>query len=445
MKFQITVLTAICLFSVPAAWAQLSITTGTQVKVAGNIQVVLANTSLINNGVCNNNTGRFVFSGNAANVIGGNTPIQAQEIEIAKTNGAVISLQQNMGVSGKIVFTTSNIDLSNYTIDLATTGFLEGENESSRIFTSGNGQVVATANLSAPVAANPGALGAFITSAQNLGTVVIKRGHQSQINGNGNGSSILRYYDIASTNNNGLNATLRLHYFDAELNALPEANLTLWRSTNNQQWSNEMFTAKDGAANWVEKNNIASFSRWTLSTINNPLPVQLVHWSGSIINCKAELVWETATEQGSSHFEIEHSHDGLLFTKLGRVTAAGNAATLQRYRFHAALDQGEHLFRLRMIDRDGNQKLSTVLRLRNNCSSNGYMVFPNPVKNTVWVKGLSAGQEIVLSNAGGQQVKVWQAVSPSTGLDLVSLPPGVYHIRILEGGAVVWTASLIKE
>lgn len=439
------IFTALIVLSCNASFAQLTITSGTQLKTAGNIQLIFANTSLVNNGTCNNTSGRFVFSGNVANTIGGNNAIQIQELEIAKTNGALLSLQQNIGVSGKVVFTSSNINLNDHTLDLGTTGFMEAESESSRITTSGIGEVWTTAILNSPLSANPGNLGAFITSTQNLGTVVLKRGHQSQTIGNGITSSILRYYDISPTNNTDLNATVRLTYFESELNTLPENSLVLWRSTNNQQWSNQMFTARDLAANWVEKNSIASFSRWTLSTANTALPVQLLQWSGSIINCKAGLVWKTASEQASRHFDIEHSRDGVLFKKVGEVAAAGNSATLQSYSFTVGIDEGPHWFRLRVVDRDGSFKISSIILLRNSCVNSGYVIYPNPVNNMLWIKGLQAGQRVVLSNGSGQVVRVWQAASPGSGFDIATLAKGMFSIQIFQGPVQVWKGSLVKQ
>ena len=445
MKFYKKIYTVLILLSFNTAFAQLTITSGTQLKTAGNIQLVFANTSLVNNGTCYNNSGRFVFSGNVANTISGSNSVQIQELEIAKTNGALLNLQQNIGVSGKIFFTSSNINLNDFTLDLGTTGFLESESESSRITSSGIGQVSATALLNAPLSANPGNLGALITSTQNLGTVLLKRGHQSQIIGNGIVSSILRYYEISPVNNTELNATLRFSYLEGELNTLPENSLVLWRNTNNQQWSNEMFTARDLGANWVEKNNIASFSRWTLSTANNALPVQLLRWSGSIVNCKAELVWRTASEQATSHFDVEHSRDGVLFTKAGEVAAAGNSATLKDYNFKIEIDEGPHWFRLRMVDRDGSYKVSPVIFLRNSCSIGSYVIYPNPVKNMLWIKGLQAGQRVVLSNGSGQVVKIWQAASVSPGFDISMVAKGMYSIQIFQGTVQVWKGSIIKQ
>ena len=445
MKFYKKIYTALILFSCKTVWAQLTITSGTQLKTAGNIQLVFANTNLVNNGTCYNTSGRFVFSGNVVNSISGSNAVQIQELEIAKTNGAFLNLQQNIGVGGKVVFTSSNINLNDYTLDLGTTGFLEAESESSRISTSGIGQVSATALLNSPLSVNPGNLGAFITSTQNLGTVLLKRGHQSQLIGNGIVSSILRYYEILPGNNTELNATLRFSYLEGELNTLPENSLVLWRSSNNTQWSNEMFTARDLVANWVEKNNLTSLSRFTLSVANTALPVQLSQWSGSIINCRAELVWKTLSEQTSSHFDIEHSSDGVLFTKVGEVLATGNSATIQRYSLNVDIDQGQNWFRLKMVDKDGTYKVSPIILLRNICTNNGYVIYPNPVKNMLWIKGLQAGQRVVFSNSNGQVIRIWQTASSASGFDVSTVAKGMYSIQIFQGAVQVWKGNIIKQ
>ena len=113
-------------------------------------------------------------------------------------------------------------------------------------------------------------LGAFISSTKNLGNTVIRRGHQSQIIGGGNSNSLLRYYDITPVNNIDLNATLRFQYFDAELNGLTENNTVLFKKVNNFSWVNQGFTTRSAAANYVIKNGIADFYRWTISAPNVP-------------------------------------------------------------------------------------------------------------------------------------------------------------------------------
>jgi Secretion system C-terminal sorting domain len=123
-------------------------------------------------------------------------------------------------------------------------------------------------------AVNPGNLGAVITSAQNLGSTTIRRGHIAASNVVASKPSINRYFDITPTNNTGLNATLRFNYFDAELNGRTEAWLGLWRSNDNgNTWTGAGFGTRDAVANFVQQTGINSFSRWTLSDNDFPTGV----------------------------------------------------------------------------------------------------------------------------------------------------------------------------
>ena len=72
------------------------------------------------------------------------------------------------------------LNLNGFNADLGTTGRLDAENENSRITGTNGGEVFFSTELNAPAGANPGNLGAIITSTQNLGNVLIKRGHRSQ-------------------------------------------------------------------------------------------------------------------------------------------------------------------------------------------------------------------------------------------------------------------------
>ena len=202
--------------------AQLTITPGAQFFVAGNTQLTLQNTNIINDGSFIAGNGITSFTGNGGSTISGSQPVQFNELEINKTNNSIVRLQREIAVQQRILFTSGLLNLNGFNVDLGTTAHLEGEQENSRVFGNLGGEVLFSTNLNAPNNANPANLGIFITTGANLGNVTIRRGHQSQTNGTGLGSSIQRYYDIIPANNINLNATLRFSYFDAELNSLNE-------------------------------------------------------------------------------------------------------------------------------------------------------------------------------------------------------------------------------
>lgn len=145
---------------------------------------------------------------------------------------------------------------------------MNSESETSRITGDNGGVVTITQTLNAPSLVNPGNLGAIITSAQNFGSTVIRRGHQAQpvINQ----FSVKRYFDINPANNSSLNATLRFGYFDAEMNGLDENSVVLWKSPDNINWNEAGVDSRSTTTNYIEKTGITDFSRWTLTT---PAPV----------------------------------------------------------------------------------------------------------------------------------------------------------------------------
>jgi hypothetical protein len=72
------------------------------------------------------------------------------------------------------------------------------------------------------------------------------------------------------------------------------------------------------------------------------LPVSLLNFTYSIINQTVKLQWQTTNEINSDYFSIERSSDGLNFSGIGKVNAAGNSNGLKQYAFidHSPLSQG---------------------------------------------------------------------------------------------------------
>ena len=254
----------------PSAQGLLQATSGATIKTVNNSFIVLDNVHVVNNGsfVQAAGDGTIKFTGNADVNISGSSIAIFDKLNIAKTTSFKVTVQQDVNVVGQVNFTSGLLDLNNSVLNLGTTGLVNGETETSRIFTLGNGYVQVINLLNMPVSANPGNLGAIISSTKNLGSVTIRRGHLAQANVSGTTPGIRRYYDIMPINDNGLKATLRFQYFDAELNGLDESTLELWKQ-GKKTWTNEGFTSRSTVNNYVEKTNIGALSRWTLSGVIN--------------------------------------------------------------------------------------------------------------------------------------------------------------------------------
>jgi len=437
-----------------AAQNTMKIEAGAVFKTTGGAIITLQDMNLQCDGSINQvpGEGGFYFSGVGNNTLSGNSVPLFDIFQIAKTGNAKVSLLQNINVGTGITFTSGLVDLNNNNILLSPAASLNGESEASRIIGSVGGFVQITSTLNAPSSANPGNLGAIISSSANMGSTIIRRGHQSQTNGVGGGNSILRYYDIVPANNATLNATLRAKYFDAELNALTENSLVFLKSNNNTTWTVQGFTLRDIAANYVEKTGIADFSRWTLSSPGNPLPVRFLLFN---VTCKDNNVlinWKTAQELNSSHFEIQKSNDAIHFTSIGSIPAAGNSSVEKSYAYtDYSASANIAFYRIAEFDINGNVSYTSILK--NQCGQTDiFNVWPNPVQNKLFINISTAGHDdINVKIFDSKRALVKQQhnkLLPGNNqfsIEVANLSPGSYHVLATWNNGKTGTIKIVKQ
>jgi hypothetical protein len=423
------------------AYAQtvFKVQTGATITTTGGAIITLRDMDLDNDGAINqiSGAGSFVFTGAANNTISGTAIPLFDILQIAKTGGSKISLGQNIGIGSGITFSSGLIDLNTQHILLQPNALLNGESETSRITGASGGYVEITSTLNTPSSVNPGNLGAIFTSAQNLGGTLIRRGHASQTNGSGAGNTIYRYYDITPANNTALNATLRLQYFDAELNGLAENSLVLWKSTDNIQWSSQGYTSRDANANYVEASGINDFSRWTLSSLINPLPLQFLSFTARCDGGSVLLNWVTAQEQNTNTFTIERSVDGAGWTTIASVPASGNSIDEHKYTYTDNNPlPGKAQYRIAEHDLDGREQYTPFAQT--GCGvTDELKAWPNPVKDMLWINiATSSSSTLTLKviDAKGSLLAIQQqAVTPGSNqlhINLAAWPAGLYHVMV---------------
>ena len=405
--------------------AQLQIGSGINWKSSAGTYVVLDNLSLQHNASSASLDNVFKFTGNSDASISGATIPLFTNVEVALTGTSKIILQRSISVSQNLSFQSGLLNLNNNNIDLGTTGAVIGEAETTRIIGANGGYIQIINTLNAPNSANPGNLGAIFTSAQNLGSTTIRRGHRSQTNGVGAGSSMLRYFDIIPSNNTGLNATLRFQYLDAELNGLTESILTLWKSNNNTSWTNEGFTSRNTTANYVERTGINDFSRWTLSTPGNALPLVWNSFNTRCLNDRINISWKTEMENNTQSFIIQRSSDAINWNDISTLPAAGNSNSVLIYSYTDVLPlAGISFYRIKQHDLDGRLKYSPVLRI--SCGEKDvFKVYPNPTQGDLWISIISETNKTiaigVYDNKGALLRQQKQDLQPGVNLFVVNL------------------------
>jgi|GEM_PF-1415708 len=167
------------------------------------------------------------------------------------------------------------------------------------------------------------------------------------------------------------------------------------------------------------------------------LPVTLTSITAIRQGNNIAVQWKVQNEINLAHYDIERSDDGIRFTKAGEQTAGNSSATAYNW-IDADPNNGMNYYRIKMIDRDGQFRYSTVVHISFN--KNGMItIYPNPIENNT-VQLLMAGQtkgkyQVNIFNSNGQTVSSNEF--NFNGTDVVktvavpiALSKGIYHAEI---------------
>lgn len=335
-------------------------------------------------------------------------------------------------------------NLENGTMDLGDTGSTARLNESSRGHVTG-GTLRAARRLNGPDAADVAGLGAELSASADLGIVTVVRGHAVQVANNGN-ESIRRYFAIEPGGvNDGLDATLTLHYAEEELNGRSASTLEMFKSTDGgDTWSERGYSSRDADANTVTLSEVSSFSRWTLGSENAPLPVEIASFDATLNNDAAQLTWTTASESQNAGFRVQRRTEEGAWTTIGSVEGNGTTVQAQSYQFtDAELPyEGDRLtYRLKQVDTGGASHLSETVSVERGVSEVELLgTYPNPARQRATVRyALPATQEVDvgLYDVLGQRVRTvvrgTQEGRQEQTLDVEGLSSGVYFLRLRAG------------
>jgi len=160
------------------------------------------------------------------------------------------------------------------------------------------------------------------------------------------------------------------------------------------------------------------------------LPVTLTSFTAAKQGSANLLQWGTANEQRNKLFEVQHSKNGIVFTKIGEVPAAkgANDETKQYSFMHSTPAGGINYYRLKQVDWDGRFNYSKTISVINVQSP--ALIFPNPLKSAVHLANMPAGpKEIVIVDAGGKIYKHIKTNSVTVDIP-VTMANGAYFVKL---------------
>lgn len=161
------------------------------------------------------------------------------------------------------------------------------------------------------------------------------------------------------------------------------------------------------------------------------LPVELINFSADRTERGTLLKWQTATEINNEGFEIERSHDGGNWSKLGFVRGNGISYEFAAYTF---LDEspstGVNYYRLKQMDYDGKFEYSNIVSSQFGSVQSNIASYPNPVKDVLFLELDTAaeGVEISLFDSNGRVL--WMSKRAVSQIPFEAFDSGVYFLEI---------------
>lgn len=447
------------LFQIQAPSAEL---TG-NLAMEANMEVVLGSILTINPsstiefhrnlfvfGQLNTNGQAISFSGGENTVLRGNSIVLNDVIVNKQSENLEVTLNDPLTINGNLTLTMGDVNLNGNQLTLGSNSTLIGETADNRVHGT-SGSITTTRNINAPNEMNVAGLGIELTSTEDFGSTTVVRGNAQKVFNAGFGLN--RYYEIHPTNNDDLDATMKFHYFEDELNTnlgtINEGELDLWRFDGavwNFQWA-----TVDLANNFITKTNIPQFSTWTSgSRDNNSLPITLTNFVADCAGDQIYVTWTTASEINNKEFIIEASEDAITWKKIYTLPGAGNSNTNRNYEatVKSSFEKGGYV-RLRQIDYNGQfEAFDPVFVSCQPPASNEISLSPNPATEYVDVEfksEMKAEVTLTIFSSSGQillnsSVKIDEGTSV-VRLDVAALPAGVYHLNLSNNKKLEFSGS----
>ncbi|MBX9853555.1 MAG: T9SS type A sorting domain-containing protein [Cytophagaceae bacterium] len=183
-------------------------------------------------------------------------------------------------------------------------------------------------------------------------------------------------------------------------------------------------------------------------TVNCTLPVVYTYFNAERQGAGALLTWETATEINSSYFIVEKSLDGITFTSIGKVNAAGNSSEPLKYSLtDPYITTGVTYYRLAQYDLNCAVHYSVIRAVTKDGPATIH-VSPNPNSGIFVVMSDNTNDiqsRIRVVNSIGQMIyEDGEFTSGLINVDISHFASGVYYIQVItEEGTIV--QKVIKE
>lgn len=179
----------------------------------------------------------------------------------------------------------------------------------------------------------------------------------------------------------------------------------------------------------------------------SPLPIELLSWNVEAKNCTNYLEWTIGSTKDFSHFDIEMSDDGKLFTKLGSIKFNPNEMNYSFADYLTNETQKLRYYRLKMVDINDAFTYSKVISILPKCNGKvAWTLSPNPAHSQINIKYGEELYRVNILNANGALVRVVNIENASyAAINIEDLASGTYLIEAVNSKGVKQYKIFVKQ
>jgi hypothetical protein len=374
-----------------------------------------------------------------------------------------ITLNDDLTLTGNLTLTNGDISIGAKNLILGSSATVSSASASSHINATSTGEArkiysgsgsfvfpVGDGTNYTPATVNFTSAGSFNGETTDYLGVRLKTTKVTNMNSN-NTSYINRSWFIEPHNSaSGFTYTVNLSYTDNDVvgteSEIRPVKLSsgVWQYPGDASFDDgTQLTGTSGSINTstdvLTWSGLTSFSEFGGGGQGGPLPVELTSFSASCEEDIVTLSWSTASEQNSSHFDVEKSNDGSAWRVIGSISAAGNSTQDINYSFvDSEKSNDQNYYRLNQVDIDGKNKLYDPIFVDCEGNASQLITYPNPSKdgfNIVISDSKLVGESILIIRDAMGKVVLRKSISIEEGTNLFPIAAneienGVYFITI---------------
>ena len=441
---------------------------GSTLTLTDGVFIIGPNTLTID-GSISRTSGSVDATNNSANVIftgSGSTAVPISSLGSNVTNltmnkAGIVQLGGNVTINGTLTMTLGVLDLGTGILTLGPSSNVINASSSSHIMALSTGEVRKIYNSNGsfvfpvgdgtnytPATVNFTTAGSFNGETTDYLGVRLKTSKVTNMNAN-NTNYINRSWFIEPHNSaSGYTYTVDINYVDADVlgteGEIRPVKLSsgVWQYPANVSFADGTQLSNttgsiNTSTNVLTWSGLTSFSEFGGGGQGGPLPVELTSFSASCEEDFVTLIWQTASEQNSSHFDVEKSTDGEIWRVIGTVSAAGNSTEEINYSFiDSEKSTGDNYYRLNQVDIDGKNEIFGPITI--SCGEEAKITtYPNPSKGEFnLVMYAKSSEKVILKIIdGNSRVISTKVLEIQNGINLFpileNLSSGVYHIQLI--------------